>query len=160
MSDNVLRFVSTQPELLPDEASTQAAATIVSRAFPVADRVEVERHDGVRFVDCGPNLESVRCPSCGAELLDGGIWGGLMETSWASGFADRQVPMGCCGATVALEDLDYYWPVAFGRFSIDVWNPDRDWFHPDGENGEAEESVLADLAAVIGTPVRAIWARI
>lgn len=160
MSDNILRFVATHPEMLPNEELTQAAARLVSRAFPAADRVEVERHDGVRFIDCGSNLESVRCSSCGTDLLEGRIWSDLMEASWASGMTDRRVSVGCCDAIVALEDLEYYWPVAFGRFSIDVWNPDADWFHPDREPGEAEAALLADLAAAIGTPVRAIWSHI
>ena len=160
MSDNILRFVASDPNVLPAEARTDEARRVVTRAFPAADPVEVERHDGVRFIDCGSNLENVLCPSCGTDLLDDMMWTDLMQAAWESGMSQRRYALPCCGSIVALEDLAYSWPVAFGRFSVNAWNPQLDWFHPDHQLGDHETALIADLAAALGTPVKAFWAHI
>ena len=61
MSDNFLRFVPTDPEVLPDLASTAGARDMVAERLPRADAVEVGRFNSVEFIDCGGNFESVRC---------------------------------------------------------------------------------------------------
>lgn len=160
MSDNILRFVGAEPDVLPDEAATDEAERLVGRAFPAADLVKVERHDGVRFIDCGSNLETVRCPSCGSDLLDDNTWTDLMGAAWESRMSRRRFELACCGSSHALEDLEYHWPVAFGRFSIDVRNPDADWFHPDRQLRERESALLADLTAALGTPIMALWSHL
>ena len=109
-SDDILRFVATDPEVLPKEAKTPAAQHAVAACFPAAT-VAVERYGHVAFIDNGANLESVRCASCGADLLDDGRWTGLMDSAWSSGMTQRRFDMACCGTSLALEELDYDWPV-------------------------------------------------
>ena len=160
MSDNFLRFVPTDPEVLPDPASTAGARDMVAERLSRADAVEVGRFNSVQFIDCGGNFESVRCPSCRADLLPDGVWTRLMDQAWDSGMSRRSFTLACCGARHALEELDYCWPVAFGRFSIDVRNPDVAWFHPDRELGYEERELLSDLSSRLGTEVTAIWQHI
>jgi len=160
MSDNFLRFVATDPEALPGSARTARARDIVAERLPRADVVEVGRFSSVNFIDCGGNLESARCPSCGADLLSDGTWTRLLEQAWESGMSRRSFTLACCGAGHALEELDYCWPVAFGRFSIDARNPGVDWFHPDRELGYEARELLSELASTLDTEVTAIWQHI
>jgi hypothetical protein len=56
----------------------------------------------------------------------------------------------CCGALVSLNDLIYEWPAGFARFVLEAMNPNvRD----------IADDELASLAAILGTPLRKIWAR-
>ncbi len=157
MSDNFLRFVPVNPESSPGDAETAAGIEVLVAAFPDSDVVEAESHDSVQFIDCGGNFESVRCPQCRADLLEDGSWGQMMNTARASGMAERRFDLPCCGASTALEDLAYFWPVAFGRLSLDVRNPGVRCFHSDGEPSEFENALLSKLRTALGTEVSAHW---
>lgn len=160
MSDDFLRFVATDPEVLPEPARTDRARDAVLARLPRADTVEVGRFDSVRFIDCGGNFESVQCPSCRADLLSDGAWTRYMDQAWDSGMTQRSFTLACCAAIHPLEELDYRWPVAFGRFSIDARNPGVDWFHPDRELGSEAREILSDLSSILGTEMTAIWQHI
>ncbi len=84
----------------------------------------------------------------------------LMDTALESDMCERHSVLPCCGAHVPLENLDYHWPVGFGRFSIEAWNPGVSWFRPNKELGEGETALLRELSAVIGSPSRVFWAHI
>lgn len=157
MSDNFLRLVTTDPEALPQPGRIEKARDVVAKRLPGAEAVEVHRFDSVHFIDCGGNFESVLCPSCGADLLSDGVWTRLMDQAWESGMSQRRFALACCSTSYALEELDYRWPVAFGRFSIDARNPDVDWFHPDREDGNEAREFLAELSLTVGAEMKAIW---
>lgn len=159
MSDNTLRFVATNPEVLPEEAKTAAAQQAVAARFPAAT-VDVQRYDHVALIDNGANLESVRCASCGADLLDDGRWTRLMDIAWTSGMIQRRFDMACCGTSQTLEELDYDWPLGFGRLSIDARNPNVDWYHPGRDLGGEEQNLLQELALILGVEMRAFWQHI
>ena len=160
MSDNFLRFVATDPEVLPGPARTARARDIVAERLPRADVVEVGRFSSVNFIDCGGNLESARCPSCEADLLSDGAWTRYMDQAWESGMSQRRFTLDCCSGNLALEELDYRWPVAFGRFSIDARNPGVDWFHPDRELASEARELLSELSSTLDIEVTAIWQHI
>lgn len=145
MSDRLLRFVSVDPDWLP-EGPAQEAAVAVLQAVPREDRpVEVESYDDLTLFDCGPEVAAVRCPACGADLLGSGWWAGAVDRALAEQQLGATLP--CCGHQGSLNDLDYDGPMAFGRFSVGVWNP------------QSEEGLQAQVEDALGTPVRRVEAR-
>ena len=49
----------------------------------------------------------------------------MSEDAEDGGFRLTRYSVPCCGASVTLNDLEYDWPQAFGRFRWEVRNPDR-----------------------------------
>lgn len=148
MSDNLLRFIPTDPTLVPDVAAREVALDRLRRWLPDADEVTETATDHVMFVDPGANFERVSCPSCGAELELAG-WQDEMGRAAEGEFADLSMLMPCCGASVSLNDLHYEWPAGFARYVLDVRNP--------GVPDLADDR-RAELEVLLGTPVRRIWA--
>lgn len=157
MSENSLRFAALQPDAHPSSEALERAAATVRSAFPRASAIEVREWDAIAFIDNGANLEAVRCPDCGTDLLDDGTWSDLMARAYDTRFEERTFELPCCGATHALEALVYDWPVAFGRFSIDVLEPDSPAFTPGASETPFEAELLAALGAALGTPAKAVW---
>jgi hypothetical protein len=155
MSDDVLSIIPTDPWWQPDQDAGERAAALVEELAPgLPGGVEVEIdttwHDVLTVVDCGANLERIRCPQCRASIDTEG-WADLLDDHSQDGFATLVVEVPCCGAATSLDVLNYDWPCGFARFEIAVWNPERDWF------GDEE---LAAIAAALGHPVKQIRAHI
>lgn len=160
VSENSLRFAAIDPEATPAPGGLERAVDVVRAAFPRADAIESSEWDRITFIDNGANLEAVRCPSCGADLLAHDAWSDMMTRSHATGFEDRVVVVPCCGTTQLLEGLVYEWPVAFGLFSIDVREPDSAAFTPGRAETRFESDLLESLHSALGTRVKAVWQHI
>lgn len=148
MSDNWLRFIATDPDWVPEAAARDAAVGLLVRWLPEADEVTSNISDHVDFIDQGANFERVTCPACGATLSDD-WWGVAVDRARETDFEDLSVLTPCCGSTTSLNDLDYDWPAGFARFVIEALNP-----------GVADLTAdqTAELAGVLGTGLRRIWA--
>lgn len=144
MPARLLRFVPDQPDLVPPPQAQEAAVVVLEGWPRDQDRpVEVEIHEQVTLFECGTNLVSVRCPRCGADLLGSGWWADAVDAALAAG--DLQVTLPCCGAGASLNDLGYTGALAFGRFSVGVWDPE-------GSPSKAQ------VEAALGTRVRVVEA--
>jgi hypothetical protein len=155
VSDDVLSVIPTDPVWQPERAVGERVAALAEKLAPgLPDGVEVEIdvdwYDAIVAVDCGENLERIRCPHCRG-CIDREWYADLLEAHAEDGFATLDVTVPCCGAATSLDALDYDWPCGFARFEIAVWNPERDWF------GDED---LAAFADVLGHPVRQIRAHI
>ena len=150
MSDNLFRLISTNPEHVPTSSSCEEARHRLAVLVPDADQVTARVTDHVQFIDPGANLERMSCPSGGAEL-DLDWWGDAMSTSHSTAFTDLDVDLPCCGSRSSLNDLDYEWPARFARFVLEARNPNI--------TGISDEQV-SDIASILGTPLRQIWAHL
>src|SRR5438045_4682754 len=113
MSDTLLRLIPQQPTHVPSAGARERAQLVLSRSVPFADDIGWRVTQHVRFVDCGGNLEVVRCPRCGTDV--GEWWSLAMELAHEQQFQDLRVTTPCCGARTSLNDLDYVWPAGFAR---------------------------------------------
>jgi hypothetical protein len=151
VSDNILKIVPRDPLFRPSEDAEAAVIRLLREMIPYRDSLEVKRHDAIVFVDCGENHERTTCPVCDADLSQ--HWSRWMTDSFdRSLFRDREVVVPCCGAKVDLNDLQYYFPVCFASWFVELWNPDPATFMP-----TQSESLIE---AALGNPVRQILARI
>lgn len=121
MSDSSLLYVPVDPNHRPDQKAADAAQAVLATLLPQAESIESHHKDGIGFFDAGSNWSGVACSACGADAED--WWGNAMDHAAESGFEDLTCTAGCCGASVSLNDLVYGWPVAFGRFVLEVSNP-------------------------------------
>lgn len=149
MSDHVLRLVPKEIQFQPELASARSAQTLVRSFFPEAREVHFSYYDAVSFIDAGENWEGVRCPACGADAES--WWGDSMSTAAEAEFASLATQAPCCGASVQLSELSYAWPVAFGRFVMEVLNPNATSLTPERS---------AKLSELLGCPLLTINARI
>lgn len=149
MSDNVLIFIPRQPDFVPSPERLAQAVHWLRDRYGGSDGVEGRVNDAIGFVDCGQNLEAVRCPGCGSDI-EMGWWSDQMERSFKGGFVDRMITTPCCNLRADLNGLTYHWPAGFGRCQIQVKNPRR----------SVEEQEVSELESALGCALRVIQAHI
>jgi hypothetical protein len=132
---------------VPSAQARERAAQYVRSLLAYAEDVAWKVSADVRFVDCGANFESVRCPGCGADL--GEWWAMAMEAGHEQRFADLRVTTPCCGLKTSLNELDYAWPSGFARCVLEA---------PEPGVGSLPPRALDSLQRLLRCEVRVIWA--
>jgi len=121
---------------------------LLAQCAPDAEDITAETSEEVRFFDCGENFQQIGCPNCAAEI-DLKWWHARMDDDVEEGsFRLARSVLPCCGTSVTLNDLEYVWPQAFGRFRWAVRNPNR------GELTGANKTELELAAGILLTFVR------
>ena len=142
-----MRIIPTEPGFVPSASARERATAVLRRALPLADDIASHVSAEIRFVDCGANFETVRCPYCGADL--GEWWAEVMEIGQEQHFRDLRVTTPCCGTASALNRLVYSAPAGFARYVVEVLNPGVD---------RLPERVKHQLEQVFGSSLRLVWA--
>ncbi|MCS0581664.1 hypothetical protein NX784_08670 [Massilia pinisoli] len=146
MSDSYLRYVPNDPAFVPQaEAACEAVRFLGKLAS--AGTIETRISETVMFVDAGENWDGVCCPTCGADA--DAWWSTAMDAAWQSQFACLDVRAQCCGNQVSLNELRYGWPVAFGKFVLEVRNAGIPRLQPEQ---------LARLESILGCGLKEILA--
>lgn len=152
MSDDWIALVPEDPGFVPDAAAQRRARDRFAEVAPEADGIEIKVSDTAQFFDCGANLERICCPSCGSEIpVD--WWQDRMDedSDGEDGFKLASYPVPCCGKEHTLHELAYDWPQGFGRFALDVMNPNV---------GELEDKHKREFEMILGTKLRVIYQHI
>lgn len=147
MSDAYLRLIPSSPDFVPDKNSIDRAILLLREDFSGPGEIHFEISDSLRFIDQGVNLERVMCP-CFNETLDLEWWQNAMDKAYKTEFQNLVVKVPCCGRDTSLNDLIYYWPAGFARFSIEISNPRL----------EVADLRIHQIETILGTPLRKIWA--
>lgn len=140
MSDYMIKIIPANPENKLSYEAAENITQIVKESLH-ADSIEFKAEADPFFVDCGSNLEEIRCPLCG-EVLDFGWWGEAGE----NGFLDLSVTLPCCGAESSLNELKYHFPCGFSRSVITIYNPEK----------MISEELLKEIGRIAGIPVKVI----
>ena len=148
MSDNYLKLVPVDTSFVPAPEAQSAAASLLRRLAPHADDVSATASDDVEFIDCGSNWSGVRCPHC-AEVLDE-WWPDAMASAASTAFSNLDVVLPCCARTATLTELDYIWPVHFGRFVLQARNA--------GIEGQMPADHVLELESLLGCPLLVVLA--
>ena len=74
-----------------------------------------------------------------------------MDEDYREGFKLTSYSTPCCGAKVTLHELDYEWPQGFGRFALDVMNPNI---------GKLDDKYKLEFEDILGTKLRVIYQHI
>lgn len=145
MSDNWLQYVPREPRFQPPRAASKRAAELLAAFVPDADSVDAAFHDEVVFFHPGANWSGVRCPACGADLE--AWWSDAMDRASERNFSDLACITPCCSTSTTLDDLQYVWPAAFGRYVLEAMNPNI--------KGLKREQ-LEQLQSVLGVELREV----
>lgn len=131
--------------------TAEQACERLAEIAPKAEAIEVRIQDGVEFVDCGGNFESVGCPACGRDIpFD--WWTDRMDEDYSnSGFRLDRFHMPCCGSQKSLNELHYDWPQGFSRFSLEAMNPNI---------GMLDDAFRLEFERILGTKLRIIYRHI
>ena len=141
MSDHFIFLVPRDPMFVPTDEVQRRVVGVLNRIAPNAESISAEACAQVEFFDCGQNFERISCPHCSAEI---GIdwWQDRMSEDIAgAGFRLDSYKAPCCAKSVNLNELNYDWPQAFGRFNWIVRNPNI---------GEITAAAKIELEAVAG----------
>jgi hypothetical protein len=149
MSDSFLFYVPTDPIFQPTETAAQAAKALLFEYFPESESVEAEFFDSPEFFDGASNWSGVKCHVCGADAES--WWDEEMEQAAMSQFEALTRTSPCCGSNVSLNDLNYGWPAAFGRFVVEAENPNSTGLTPEQ---------LKQLEATIGCTLTEVPAHV
>ena len=122
MSDHFLRLVPSNPDAVPTPEASTSALNLLKAQNLGYESVHAFVYTAPRFIDAGENWDGVKCPACGADVA--AWWTDAMDTASNGNFLDLSADTPCCRKTVKLNELNYGWPVAFGRYVIQIANPD------------------------------------
>lgn len=150
MSDNWLIFIPADGEFVPTAGAAEEAKALLGRLLPEAWEVEWECSRYPRFIHCGSNLQSIRCPNTGKDI-DLEVWHEAMEKAFDAEWRDMQFICPCCRQQVPLDKLVYDWPQGFARFSLEAMNPGV---------GEFPQEQVKALAEILGCELRVIWCHV
>jgi len=151
VSDDFVTLVPVDPHYVPNAEQVKDAEGLARSMFPQADGISPQRSDGIRLFDAGSNFESVTCAGCGAQIeLD--WWQKAMDADFnGAGFRLRPHVVPCCNQSYNLDQLNYDWPQAFGRFGFEFMNPNV---------GILPAEAVAALETALGTSLRVIYAHL
>jgi len=147
MSDIIVKIIPIESDLKLSEEVTDRIAQWVKRKY--SGEVIVRNSDEIEFVDCGDQLEKIRCPYCDKELSFD-WWGETMDAAAANGFEDLDTELLCCGKKASLNKLDYEYPCGFSKTEVSIWNPQK----------EITTDELVEFSEMIGIHLRIIQAHI
>lgn len=150
MSDNWIALIPEDPRFVPDVAAQRRVRDRFAEIAPEADQIEIKVSENVEFFDCGANFERIRCPSCNSEISVA-WWQARMDEDYAGAFKLASYATPCCGAKRTLHELAYEWPQGFGRFAVDVMNPNI---------GELDDRHKREFEEIVGTKLRVIYQHI
>lgn len=148
MSDHIVKIIPADPSYPIARGQAERILHFI-RSKTSADDITASIYEAPVFVDCGSNLETIRCPHCKARLAFD-WWGKSMEAAGKSNFKKLSVIMPCCGKESSLNNLLYDFPCGFACAEFDILNPSADF---------DRESISA-ISGLLGCPIRVIHAHI
>ncbi|QDV04907.1 hypothetical protein Poly30_04010 [Planctomycetes bacterium Poly30] len=147
MSSYEIRLIPEQPALVPGLSLRMQAIALARSTFPGTRDVTFKVADGIQLVDCGGNLDHIRCPECGADLQ--AAWSTAMDAAYdGDRFQDLGWTTPCCDHGTTLHDLDYDFPMGFARATLAIADPCR----------PMPQGFPAKVAGVLGCDLRLIQA--
>ena len=121
MPEYVCKLIPQDPDLRISRLRMLAARSWL-RTNVQSDEMICRLSEMPKFVDCGGNLEKIRCPICGAEVpMD--WWQEAMDTAEKNSFRELHVTIPCCGKETDLNGLLYEFPCGFSCVELDILNP-------------------------------------
>jgi len=147
MSDHFITLIPEDPQFVPDADRQERARTRYREIAPESDEIELVVDATVKLHDAGENFERILCPACRAEIAMS-WWTARLHDDYRDGFQMDLYETPCCGARLTLHQLEYDWPMGFGRFAIRALNP---------RIGRLSEAHKAEFEAILGTPLRVIY---
>lgn len=122
MSKTIMKLIPVKVGAVPDSADEITMIKMLKEAEITYESMRIVETKAIQFIDCGKNLEYVRCPHCHRDALR--WWGQAMNRNEATDFNYRDIIMPCCQQSVKLEDLDYCLPSGFARYVIELRGAD------------------------------------
>lgn len=155
MTAITVQFVPCDPHFTPGTIGISAAGLYLKQAVPNATQVEAMARDGIDVFFPGDNLTACSCPSCKSEI-PAGVWQTILGADYdeASGFMLLRQQMPCCGDRLAVNELVFDWPVAFGKFALQITNPQFDT-----SNQDEARRLAKDLSPILGCELIAVVGR-
>ena len=147
MADIITKIIPIKYDYVADEKQIQAVTMYIKEMVPDC-RIEAEVFETTQFVDCGGELERIKCPACG-EDISFDWWGEVMEMAAEKEFSDLSVKLPCCGRDGSLNDLEYYLPCGYAKMEITITDSERKF----------SEKELEKIGGLLGEKVRLILAR-
>jgi hypothetical protein len=126
MSDNYIIIIPKNYDFIPNSLLEALLINEINKIVKTRDSLDIIRTEGIRFIDCGSNFEKIVCPNCGKEL-EIEFWQEKMDEYFNGySFLLEKFPLPCCKMEFNLNELVYIWEQGFGKYSIEILNPDID----------------------------------
>jgi hypothetical protein len=119
-----LIFIPSEPDQTFDVDIAKSILKLLIGHYPNC-LITIELNNAISFVDCGSNLELVRCQHCG-DQLGMSYWQGLMNKAFETNFDDLRFTTKCCNKESNLNDLNYHFECGFAKTILQVEDPEYD----------------------------------
>ena len=154
MTVTTVHFVPDDPHYTPGTPGISAAGAYLKENYPASPRVEALARNGVDLFFPGDNLMACACPSCKTDIPVG-VWQTILAADYDddNGFMLLRQQMPCCGERLTVNELVFDWPLAFGKFALQITDPEFDTSKQDDAKriaGELSPILGCNLIAVVG----------
>jgi hypothetical protein len=123
MSDYIFKIIPEYSTYVPEPQLQEKGKAYLKSILGKDSGISMFTTENIEFIDCGQNLESVKCPFCNQEL-DMDWWGNEMDRAFNCRFEDSNIPLPCCGEISELNNLIYIEQCGFAKFVIEILNPE------------------------------------
>lgn len=152
MSDDWIALIPVDPRFIPAPEKQLTARNRLEEIAPDAHEFTIRVSEAVQFFDCGANLDNITCAACGAELpfswWEERMGDDYLDDPSEKGFKLAHYRTPCCNTAFTLHELVYDLPQAFGRFALEVLNPNI---------GTLDESHRQELEEILGTKLIVVY---
>ena len=120
MAEYYLRLIPKVVGYIPEkELSKEIKKIIDDKSFLYEEYSYIQTKD-VEFVDCGGDLETIKCNYCDSDLSL--WWEDAMNITALDKFSNLEVVTPCCQNKSSLDELIYDKQVGFSRLIIELKN--------------------------------------
>jgi hypothetical protein len=151
MSDNWIALIPEDPTFIPESARQAQGRDRFIEIAPDAEEIDIKVSEKVQFFDCGANFERILCPGCRSSIPFDWWRDRMEEDEDGDGFKLASYSVPCCAGKFTLHELICEWPQGFGRFALDVMNPNI---------GLLDASQKREFEDILGTALRIVYQHI
>lgn len=152
MSDNVLKLIPRNKNLIPSELLLESAVELLHTLLPNGEMWDSQVYKNVQFIDQGTNFEGIICPLCKKRTDIDDVadwWSEICEKSEANGW-EFIITTPCCNSEIILTDLLFDWDGGFAKYELTIWNPNV--LKP------LDGYILRQMEQHLGCELKEIWA--
>jgi len=151
MSDNWIRIIPDDLEYIPDQHIQKKLLSYVKQIAPKSEEIESIEYNKIQFIDCGTNLEVIKCPLCGSNL-DIEWWRNQLDEQYDDegvNIVDFILP--CCKGITDISKLQYDFDQGFSKYCLEMMNPDI---------GLLSKVQIGEIETIMGKKIKVIYQHI
>ncbi len=152
MAEYTTHFFPKDSHFQPTDAAAQAGKAMLEEIYPY-QTVQTQQHASKRLITSGADFDRFNCPSC-KTIVQQYQLDDAAQQWWYTELCELRdeaqiITVPCCGAEIAVRQIDFGNDVGFAKFQIDVEAAGADEMIDDAELQRLEAILGCALCCVV-----------